>query len=41
MLVCTAFLSFAASQENKVDISLTFTCDELQEMKDTFINKFS
>ena len=38
-LICTTFARISAEIETKVE--LAFTCDEVQDMKDTFLDKFS
>merc|ERR1712183_629541 len=38
VLICTAFARISADKQTKIE--LAFTCEEVQDMKDTFMDKF-
>ena len=39
ILLYTVFTSFSAGQQNKVEIG--FTCEEVEDMREKFVDKFS
>ena len=39
VLFCTAFASFVAANKNKAEVA--YTCKEVENMKDSFVDNFS